>query len=325
MTTTYLLRDVPVTLWRRVRSRAARDGRSVRGILLDLLEYYATRGLPVLFIALLTACGSSPTAPATVPAAGVLPAVPPPLPTPTLATQGTLTGFNGQTIAYRSDGRQTLHRPTIVTLAMSGEQSLNPGWGDTALALVDRGWLAVSIDLPAHGADVRAGETSDPLSNWRIRIQNGEDIVETFTDKLTAAFDYLIATNLSDPSRLAAAGTSRGGFMAIHAAARDSRIRAVAAFVPVTDLTALLEFRGMDGNALTNRLKLTNEAPRLRHTPIWIVIGDNDTRVSTARCWEFARAVGLPPVEMHTGPYPEHGYPATAPREAADWIADRLR
>jgi len=44
--TSYLLRDMPPTLWTSVKQRAKSERRTVRGVLLDLLELYATHGLP---------------------------------------------------------------------------------------------------------------------------------------------------------------------------------------------------------------------------------------------------------------------------------------
>lgn len=42
----YLLRDIPDDLWIRVKRRAAKDGHNLRWIVLRLLEYYASKGLP---------------------------------------------------------------------------------------------------------------------------------------------------------------------------------------------------------------------------------------------------------------------------------------
>lgn len=44
--TTFLLRDVDPTLWRKVKARAARDGISLKAALHALLTYYAKYGLP---------------------------------------------------------------------------------------------------------------------------------------------------------------------------------------------------------------------------------------------------------------------------------------
>jgi hypothetical protein len=43
----YLLRDIPDPLWVRVKRRAAKDGHTLRWVVLALLKYYADHGLPV--------------------------------------------------------------------------------------------------------------------------------------------------------------------------------------------------------------------------------------------------------------------------------------
>ena len=42
---TYLLRDIPDDLWVRVKQRAAKDGRSLRFVIVVLLQQYVRRGL----------------------------------------------------------------------------------------------------------------------------------------------------------------------------------------------------------------------------------------------------------------------------------------
>ena len=42
----YLVRDIPDDLWIRVKRRAAKEGRSLRWIILKLLGRYADKGLP---------------------------------------------------------------------------------------------------------------------------------------------------------------------------------------------------------------------------------------------------------------------------------------
>ncbi len=153
-----------------------------------------------------------------------------------------------------------------------------------------RGWNVVSLDLPCHGADRRKGEPAE-LLGWAARILRGEDIVAAFRRRVDAVVDHLVATGLADPSRMAAAGTSRGGFMAFHAAAGNPRIRAVAAFSPVTDLAALSEFAVLQNNPLVRRLALVQAADTLFGRTAWITIGDADERVGTDKAVAFANAL----------------------------------
>jgi hypothetical protein len=42
----YILRNVPNDLWQQAKERATTDGRPLRHVLIDLLRYYVSHGLP---------------------------------------------------------------------------------------------------------------------------------------------------------------------------------------------------------------------------------------------------------------------------------------
>ena len=120
---------------------------------------------------------------------------------------------------------------------------------------------------------------------------------------------------------MAACGTSRGGFAALHFAAADPRVKCVAAFAPVTDLGALTEFRGAEQNPLVARLALEHRADDLAGRAIWLIIGDRDDRVGTDNVIRFARSVTAASlkngetahVTLHVVPEPKgHTTPAGA-------------
>jgi dienelactone hydrolase len=148
--------------------------------------------------------------------------------------------------------------------------------------------------------------------------------------------DWMIEENRVDERQIAACGTSRGGFAALHWAANDPRVRCVAAFAPVTDLLVLDEFRGLEGHALARSLALASVADRLADRRLWVCIGNDDRRVGTDRAIEFTRRVtraalaqGKPTLnELHVvegTPSPlGHRVHATAHQEAAEWIATNL-
>lgn len=152
-----------------------------------------------------------------------------------------------------------------------------------------KGYLCVSVDLPCHGADATPDENS--LKGWRVRSERGEDVVADLTGRLRKVLDYLIAEKLADPEYIAACGTSRGGFMALHFAASDPRVRCVAAYAPVADLAALTEFKGAEENPLVKKIALVNQADALAGRAVWIVIGNHDLRVDTDRTIALARSI----------------------------------
>ena len=115
-------------------------------------------------------------------------------------------------------------------------------------------------------------------------------------------------------------GVSRGGFLALHAAARDPRIDAVVAFMPLTELGALTEFA--DARNRYELLNVSHLAPQLAERKVWMSIGRADTRVSTAAALDAAHALRAPLLlEAESG----HIYSPTAERAAATWLLDGSR
>jgi len=181
--------------------------------------------------------------------------------------------------------------PTLLLLASTGESTLaTEPYRRVGALLHAQGWNVVSLDLPCHGAQRRKGEPPQ-LAGWAARTARGEDIAADLCARVNKVLDHLVKSRVADPDRIAAAGTSRGGFMAFQAAAADPRIRAVAGFAPVTDLLALTEFADLKSNALAQQLALVNVAEKLSDRAAWITIGNRDGRVGTDRATAFAKAL----------------------------------
>jgi len=258
------------------------------------------------------------------------------------AQESTRPALNGEVITVNTpDGVEyglwgtqvTYPAPTLFIFASDIQGTLdNPYFRQCGDALAAQGYLCVSLDLPGHGADQREGEPG-ALGTWRTRSDEGEDFIAPFTARVRAVLDHLIATGASDPARIAACGTSRGGFMALQVAASDPRIRATAAFAPVTNLMALREFGGAKNTEHVATLSLLAHADKFAGRAVWVIIGDRDDRVSTDDCIAFARratAVSLEKTEtadvtLLVIPEPKgHTTPQGAPELAAVWIAEKL-
>lgn len=208
--------------------------------------------------------------------------------------------------------------------------------------LMRRGWLCVSLDVPCHGADAREGETSGDLGAWKNRIVNGENIVERFNASASSVLDDLIANGYTDAEHIAVSGTSRGGFCAIHFGASDERVKQVIAFAPVTHLPALREFEGAEMHADVLALSCIHVADRLVGKPMWMIIGNHDTRVGTNYCLDFAQKVILLsdgkhtpiPVEfrlagtidhrLHASPAKQYKQFCAPHDEAASWLLEQM-
>ena len=235
---------------------------------------------------------------------------------------------SGTAFAMLSPQRHAL-APTLLLLAADAEGTLTTEpYRRTGRLLHARGWNVLALDLPCHGADRRADEP-EQLAGWAARTTAGENFVAPFQRRAHDALAHLVATGLADPQRIAAAGTSRGGFMAFHAAAGSPLLRAVAGFAPVTDLLALLEFAGQEHNPLVHQLALPTCADVLADRATWLMIGNADDRVDTDRVIAFTRALVraatrrslLAQMTLHVLPTPGHSSEAAWHDEAAYWLA----
>jgi len=198
--------------------------------------------------------------------------------------------------------------------------------------LSKEGFLSVALDMPCHGEEVRQGEPAG-LEGWVARLRSEDEFIPTFTKNASSVLDHLIAEGYTDRDRVALCGTSRGGFIALHFAAAEPRIRCVAAFAPVTDLVGIREFDGLQNHAPTKALALARHAGKLAGRPIWICIGNNDERVDTDRAIAFTREVvkasvaqKKPPlVELHVMTSAGHTIHPTAHDEAAAWFSKQFK
>ncbi len=223
--------------------------------------------------------------------------------------------------------------PTLFILSGEAEKTLSsPYFRQCGNALAAQGYRCISIDLPCHGKRCEDAAQSG-LAGWRLLTESGTDFVAPTNKRLSQVLDHLVATGRSDPRRVAVCGTSRGGFLALHFAAHDERVGAVAAFAPVTDLLALREFNGAEKNVVAERLGIENVADQLAGRPVWIVIGDRDARVSTRSSMDTAATIAEASVRkgidsgmtLHVLPEPRgHTTPMGSPEMAATWIQSHL-
>jgi dienelactone hydrolase len=223
--------------------------------------------------------------------------------------------------------------PTVFILANSIEGTLNSEYfRQSGNLLAKHGYVCVSVDLPSHGRELREGE-KEGMPGWRLRCEQGENFVDDAVKKFSAVLDELVKTKVTDPKRVAACGTSRGGFMALHFSAADPRVGCVATFGQLTDMTVLREFQGIAPREMADQLALQRHTARLAGRAIWMIIGDRDERVSTDLAISFARGVTnaslkakLPAqVELHVVPEPRgHSIPAGSADLAGEWILKHM-
>jgi dienelactone hydrolase len=209
-----------------------------------------------------------------------------------------------------------------------------PQYTEIARTLAKHGFLSVILDPPAHGEDLKAGEPKG-LDGWRARFEKGEDFVGIFTAHARAVLDYLVSEAYTDPNRVAACGVSRGGFLAIHFASVEPRIRAVGGLSPVTNLERLTEFRDTRLQEGVKKLSVMEAVPKLAGRPLWVIIGNDDSRVDTDQVISFTRAVVCAsaqgkkddfviPVELLVCASAGHQLPPQASNLFANWILQQF-
>ena len=224
--------------------------------------------------------------------------------------------------------------PTVVILGGDARCNLTePHMIESgALLREEHGFLCVSVDSPCEGDNRRPDEPAC-LPGWRARVDKGEDLVADFNRRVRSVLDHLVAARCTDPLGVAFVGVSRGGFLALHYAAADPRVRCVAAIAPVTDLRTLKEFAGLENDALTESLALIHRADHLAGRPVWLTIGDRDDRVGTDHTIALARRLSrravekglVPQVFLHVVPAEGHKQPDGSHRLGASWVAARSR
>jgi dienelactone hydrolase len=225
-------------------------------------------------------------------------------------------------------------KPAATVLFLGGQVEYNitdPQYAGAVKALCQK-VLCLTIDGPGEGADVTDPKVQS-LNLWAQRLATNKDFMGDFTRRAGVVLDRLVKGGAIDPARIGVFGTSRGAFAGFHLASADPRIKAVAAFVPVTDLSVLTEFDKIRPAArkytAASRAKF---AAKLYQRPIWMTIGTADDRVGTQQAIDFsqtmlksAAAKGVPSVfELHVRPSDGHTAPDGAYAEASAWMLKQL-
>jgi pimeloyl-ACP methyl ester carboxylesterase len=185
----------------------------------------------------------------------------------------------------------------------------------------------VTLDLPGHGSETQPGEPGG-IATWRHRLERNDPFLAVYAKRVAEVLGDWIGKKYVDPSRIGLFGTSRGGFIALHLAATDPRIRLVAGFAPVTELLALSEFAGMRDDHRARSHAAIRLADALHDRPIWLIIGTTDFRVGTRDTLTFAERLmeaaivrgRKPGVELHLEPSDGHRVPPLSYARAGAWV-----
>lgn len=152
----------------------------------------------------------------------------------------------------------------------------------TADAFVANGHFALSFDTPCHGQ--RTEPYGEQIEGFRHALSHGDDPFERFVGDAAVVIDDCIRQGIVSPGNIAVCGASRGGYMAFRLLAADPRISRAAGFAPVTDWRCLREFEEIRDTEPVRSLRLHQYIDRLAGKPVFLAIGNRDTRVSTLSC-----------------------------------------
>jgi esterase FrsA len=222
--------------------------------------------------------------------------------------------------------------PSIVYLALCAKDSLTKDpINEPVQFLADQRIRFFSIDLPAHENDRSPYEA---LASWAHDIEQGTDIFTPFFNQVMESITYGITNNLIDPEQLGIAGLSRGGFLAIHLAALDPRLKAIVLFAPLTNLATSKDLRPIADHPLAKKFNLEALTDTVTNKKIRFYMGNKDSRVDTKSCIDFAwslmekSTLRAPQIELIITPsigQMGHGTSPEMFQQGAKWLAAAIR
>lgn len=196
----------------------------------------------------------------------------------------------------------------------------------------EHGWICVSLDLPYHGK-LKTDSVAE-LTGWAKAIKKKEDIIAFNNRRMQDILDYLVRQGIADEKNIFLCGTSRGGYLSLQFAAFEPRVKAVVAIGPVTELTAVREFKDIPKQVILPVYDLDNHLDALARKDVWLVIGDRDERVGTDLLIDFAKRLrqkqrainSTAGIELNVILEPKgHTTPKGAVDRGVNWLLDRWK
>ncbi len=238
-------------------------------------------------------------------------------------------------IAYLGPDISLGPKPAIFYFALSEKDSLHLSpFNHPAKFILEQNpdCRIFSITLPGHEEGLAK---ENAISYWAQKLQSNDDILTDFFQKASTAINNMIKSGQLISDKTAFMGLSRGVFIAAHIAAMMPNIKIVLGFAPLTELTAAKEFETMQSEQL-HKLNLSNLVPKLYDKTIRFYIGNNDTRVSTSKCFHLIESLAkyasenrlrTSLIELHITPsigYMGHGTSDKTFLDGSTWISERL-
>lgn len=240
----------------------------------------------------------------------------------------------GQSFSFLGPPPEEGPMPAFFYFALSGSDSLKEEpYNQPAVFLTKEKLRIFSTSLPYHDMFNK----KEVMKKWAEEIESQRDFLTPFLDKTEASIVELIERKLIDPEALTAGGLSRGGLIALHMAARESRIHSVVLFAPLIKIKGSTTFEHLRESPLIKKLSAFDLIPKLRQTRIRLYIGNRDVMVGTTNAYEFIRKLTdeafdagqkSPKAELFISPsigYKGHGTPPHIFEDGAKWIKKQIR
>lgn len=173
----------------------------------------------------------------------------------------------------------TPNGPLLIVITTDIKESMTDTYSPIGGILSAKGYSVAAVDVPCHGKDTSKKEGTG-LECWRVRAdKTSGNIFDSYITNLKSALGDVADKHKARLANVTVLGISRGGYIAMKAAAEIPGINTVIAMAPVTDVFRLREFD--NSKASKSVYSLTPYYQTLSKKHLFIQINNDDDRVGT--------------------------------------------
>ncbi|RJP23320.1 MAG: hypothetical protein C4527_20435 [Candidatus Omnitrophota bacterium] len=147
-----------------------------------------------------------------------------------------------------------------------------------AEAMQKIGCNLMSVELRGHGE--RREKKEMPAIDNMMKIITHKELnpFDGAVLDIRKIIEFIIEKGIAPPSEIAVSGLSWGAMHALYAMKTERRIRCGLALLPVCKITALVEFRGLEGHPLIAQYEPLNFIEKVAPKPLLMITAEKDTR-----------------------------------------------
>ncbi|MGK3120441.1 alpha/beta hydrolase [Pseudomonas corrugata] len=211
--------------------------------------------------------------------------------------------------------------PLLIVITTDVKESMTNTYSPIGQILAAKGYSVVAVDVPCHGKDTIKKEGTG-LECWRARAdKTSGNIFDSYISNLNSVLGDVADKHKARLVNVTVLGVSRGGYIAMKAAAEVPGIDTVIAMAPVTDVFRLREFDNSKANKSAYSLTPYYEALSKKH--LFIQINNDDDRVGTTETLSLVSGItkaGNPDaVDLTAIVTPKKGHSTSEHEMAAAW------